>query len=106
MSDEKKERESTQDQDPRQKAGSKEGSTSDDSKEEECKGVIEAETSGEEKLKITVISGQTIQKPGQSDDDVVDPYVEVELFGEPNSKQKCKTEYIKNNGMFHEKERV
>lgn len=65
----------------------------------------------EERMKITILSGQTIQAPkrGQGDDstpvttadvggDVVDPYVEVKIFGEPNNKQKFKTKHIKNNG--------
>lgn len=57
----------------------------------------------EERLTITIISGQTILKPpksGYTDKDIVDPYVQVELFGEPNQKKKFQTKYIKNNGEF------
>lgn len=63
----------------------------------------------EERVKITVISGQTMQRPKSGhqgeDDDVVDPYVEVKLFGEPNEKQNFKTKYIKNNGKKRGKEK-
>jgi hypothetical protein len=76
------------------------GSALEEDTEEKEEQVLQEDDDDEERLKITVISGQTIQTPksGQGDDDVVDPYVEVKLFGEPNQKQKFKTKFIKNNG--------
>lgn len=67
------------------------------------------EEDGQEKVKITVITGQTLahnnKKSGQEDgtsdsSEVVDPYVVIQLYGHPNQKQEFKTKYIKNNGMI------
>lgn len=50
------------------------------------------------KIKITVISGQTIPKTGQGDGEVVDPYVVIKIYGHPNDKQKQKTSVVRANG--------
>ena len=53
---------------------------------------------------LQVISGQHLPRPdGETDGDVIDPYVKVRIRGHPddeNSNNKRKTEHVKNNG-FH-----
>jgi len=52
------------------------------------------------RLKIQIISGQHLPKPGQKrEGEIVDPYVEVEVYGHPTDSQKQKTKFIKNNGF-------
>ena len=55
-------------------------------------------------LIFKVISGQHLPRPdGESDGEVIDPYVKVRIRGHPddeNSNNKRKTEHVKNNG-FH-----
>ncbi|XP_066996511.2 1-phosphatidylinositol 4,5-bisphosphate phosphodiesterase delta-4 isoform X2 [Anabrus simplex] len=51
-------------------------------------------------LKLTIISGQCIPKAlGDSEEDIVDPYVKVKIVGHPRDIQSCKTEPIKDNGF-------
>lgn len=60
------------------------------------------------RIKITLISGQTIpkqtiQKTGQGDGEFVelDPYVVIKIYGHPNDKQKRKSTVVKSNGKLH-----
>lgn len=51
-------------------------------------------------LRIRVISGQQLPKPGQSlEGEVVDPYVCIKVYGHPLDEKKLKTRYIDNNGF-------
>jgi len=52
------------------------------------------------KLQIRVISGQQLPKPGQSSKgEVIDPYVEVDISGEPEDCVSKKTKTINDNGF-------
>ncbi|RWS29176.1 1-phosphatidylinositol 4:5-bisphosphate phosphodiesterase eta-2-like protein [Leptotrombidium deliense] len=51
-------------------------------------------------LKLKIISGQRIPKPGlASEGEVVDPYVVIRVDGHPKDEQKVKTKFILNNGF-------
>ncbi|VDK89606.1 unnamed protein product [Litomosoides sigmodontis] len=47
---------------------------------------------------VGVISGQYLPKISQAND-VIDPYVTVEVFGIPADSRKCRTKTIRNNGF-------
>lgn len=51
-------------------------------------------------LRIRVISGQQLPKPGQSlEGEIVDPYVSIKVYGHPLDEKKLKTRHINNNGF-------
>ena len=61
--------------------------------------ILQAEK--EQRLKITVISGQHIPRPdGSLTGEIIDPYVKVRIRGHPDDKgNKKQTNYVKNNGF-------
>lgn len=61
--------------------------------------VLNAPTNKPKKVKLTIISGQHIPKPGQATDgEVVDPYAKVKIYGHPKDKFTFKTKFVRNNG--------
>ncbi|RWS13143.1 1-phosphatidylinositol 4:5-bisphosphate phosphodiesterase delta-4-like isoform X2 [Dinothrombium tinctorium] len=51
-------------------------------------------------LKLKIISGQHIPKPGQAvEGEVVDPYVVIRITGHPEDEDRRKTRFILNNGF-------
>ncbi len=53
------------------------------------------------RVEIRIISGQYLPKPGTAkDDDVIDPYVTMQVFGVPCDSVKHKTSVIHNNGSL------
>lgn len=52
------------------------------------------------RLTIQVISGQFLSRPSPSPtDDIIDPYVQVKVYGVPNEKKKYSTPHVHNNGL-------
>ena len=52
------------------------------------------------RLRVTIISAQQLPKPGRSrKGEIIDPYVEVELYGAHNDLYKKRTKTIVNNGF-------
>lgn len=54
----------------------------------------------EKKLKVRIISAQQLPKPNQTTKgEIIDPYVEVEIIGEPEDCKKESTKVINDNGF-------
>ena len=51
------------------------------------------------RLKVTVICGQYLPNP-KLDNDIIDPYVVIQIFGLPSDMKLFETKKSKNNGMF------
>ncbi|CAH1795147.1 unnamed protein product [Owenia fusiformis] len=53
------------------------------------------------KIQITVISGYMLPKPkGAGKNEIIDPYVKIEIEGVPMDKQNAKTAIVDNNGFL------
>lgn len=62
--------------------------------------VVNAPTNKVKRVKIRIISGQHIPKPGNTlVGEVIDPYVKVKVYGHSADKFECRTEAVRNNGM-------
>lgn len=52
------------------------------------------------RLIIQIISGQFLSKNNLNiRDEIIDPYVKVKVYGQPNEKQKFQTPYVHDNGL-------
>ena len=52
----------------------------------------------EKRLFVKIISGQSLPFVSGEKNDIVDPYVSIEVHGHPEDEGKKKTRYVSNNG--------